>query len=149
MLRRVKAAAPVLVVLLACAGAGCTDRERAEARLLVDRASAIDPRAGVDERRRQVDALERLGLESEGARVVRAQCVTAHRKLLEAEDATARANEVVGQAERGEAPLTSERASEVGRSIQRSNDALVEAADMLPQCQARVAELASRHGLRP
>jgi hypothetical protein len=148
MLPDVRAIPTALLMLVLGSATGCTDRERSEASLLVDRANAIDPYADADERRERVAALEALGLESTEARAVRDACVEAHGKLLEAEDASAQAKEVVAKAERGEATLTAEQAGDVGRTIERSNEALLTASELLPRCQARVAELASRHGLR-
>jgi hypothetical protein len=148
MLARVRIRAALVQVSLLLCVVGCADREASEARLLVSRAGAIDPYADVEDRRARVDALAALALESDGARGVRDTCVEAHRKLLEAEDASARAREALARSERGEAELTPTEAAAVGRTIAQSNAALAEAGEQLPECQARVAELASRHGIR-
>lgn len=127
---------------------GCTDREASEARLLVDRAGGMDPYDDVEDRRARVAELEGLRLETAEAKRVRDVCVAAHRKLLEAEDASAAAREALAKSERGEAELTADQAVEVGRRIERSNEALLEAGEQLPECQAQVAHLASKHRIR-
>lgn len=137
----------VLLLSIALVLGGCTDRDETEARLVIDHVDAIDPYGDVADRRKRVAQLQKLGVETPAVRKVRDACVHAHETLLEAEDLQKRAQKELDAAEAGKAAgkPVSEKAAKIGQTISRSNDALMKASELLPDCQHQVARLASRY----
>lgn len=141
-------------MLLACAllvvVAGCGDRKKAEARMVVDRVRAIDPYSAVAVRGKLVDGLAKLDVQAPDVRKVRDACVHAHRELLEAEGLQSDAKKALDQAQSAKTAgkLTDAQAERIAHTIKRSNEALVEASVLLPKCQAQVAKLASRYEIK-
>ena len=80
---------PILV--LATFALACEPDARNDANLFLDRIAHIDLDDPVEERRRRVSSLATLPVEAEQVRTARDACVDAHRTILEAEEASARA----------------------------------------------------------
>ncbi|MFW5926103.1 MAG: hypothetical protein ACOCV4_08040 [Myxococcota bacterium] len=141
---RMTCAVPLVLVSLA---AGCTDRGETEAQMVVEHVQALDPYAEREDRRRLVEQLEGMDLETQDVAEVRDGCVDAHRRLLAAEDLQQEAKKSLDGVEdaKNGGELTDVQAEDIAESIQRSNEALVEASARLPKCQERVAKLGSKY----
>ena len=133
--------------LLACE----TSPER-EAMLVVEYIDAIDIGAPSEERQTQVDRLHSLRLFSESAIEVRELCVRAHRALLRAEaEQSAVSRSIDALSKRYPAGDAPDRELAPTRSqLAASNEAIVEARALLPECRDRARRLApSRRAPQP
>ncbi|MFW6051238.1 MAG: hypothetical protein ACODAU_08695 [Myxococcota bacterium] len=132
---------------------GCSDRERTEAELLVEAASAVDVRQRGSELQQSIERMEALSLETEAVRAVRDTCVRGYRLLAEAEEKQERVRGQIERAERAKAngekqPLSTGEVRRLGQELGASLDGTREAGERINRCQAEVARLASEHGLR-
>ena len=85
-----------LPILLVVVVTGCPDGEENEARLFLDRYDAVDV-DDLRERRRRVDALRALNIQTEEVRNAQRVCGEMHNSLVEAEEASARARQLLDQ----------------------------------------------------
>lgn len=133
-------AAMILPCALACEARNST---REEARALLERISAVDLRAPLERRQRQVEALATLPLAEPDLIEVRDACGKAHRGLLAAErtQATARAEldrlDAAGQREEAQLAAVARQLAAAARELQAAQAAL-------PTCEAHARELAVR-----
>lgn len=135
-----------VVALLALVGLACGADETNEARLFLDRYEGLDVNVDdLDERRRRVDALDRLAIASERVRSVRETCLAMHSALLEAEVQQAEARRLVTALERS-APesRTEDAVAAVDQALTRSADAATRVRALRPECDEKLADLRAR-----
>lgn len=141
-----RASKRALVASLLVALTACGPDERNEAQLFLDRYEALD--VNVDdlaERRRRVDALERLVLSSERVIGAREACLAMHQALLEAEEQQAEARATLARLERAaESERTPEATAEVDAAITRSMSATAQVRELRPACDEKLADLRAR-----
>jgi hypothetical protein len=135
----------VLVAALVCIACGADETN--EARLFLDRYDGLDVNVDdLDERRRRVEALERLAIASERVRGVRETCLAMHSALLEAEVEQAEARRLVTVLERS-APesRTEDAVAAVDQALTRSADAATRVRALRPECDEKLADLRARY----
>ncbi len=135
-----------VLLCAALASFACGSDETNEARLFLDRYEGLDVNVDdLDERRRRVDALERLAIASERVRGVRETCLAMHSALLEAEVQQAEARRLVTALERA-APesRTEDAVAAVDQALTRSADAATRVRALRPECDEKLADLRAR-----
>lgn len=126
---------PILVVasvlLAASLAGGCSDREKQEAKVVVQRVDALELRGDIEKRRKKVNELDKLELETKAAKQARDGCVKGHRALLDVEE-----NQQIAKDEFG--------TLEGARAMKKANEALGEADELLHRCNDDVSGLKAK-----
>ena len=130
------------VILLPHAACSRTNSERADAQALLERISAVDLRAPLPERARQVAALRGLELHDAALASVRDRCARVHAGLLAAEEEQANARERLGRAEQ-QKPSEAELQA-IAASVAHAAAQLRAAQGELPACEDSTRALALR-----
>lgn len=133
--------------------AGCTDREKVEAEMLVERMEAIDVREGGSSLRERVRELEGLPLQAEPVTVVRDTCVAGYQALIESESKQDEVSRRIAEAEEAKArgednPLSAAEVALLSQALNDSMDGIRKAGERINECESRVARLASKHDLK-
>lgn len=124
------------------------DAVRNDALLFLDRFDGLDIHDPLPSRRPLVDALASMPLASDEVDAVRRRCVEAHRTLLDAEEATARARALLDEASAGrrleDVDLSVQARAEIESSIHASDAALERARHLFERCEDSVRRLRVR-----
>lgn len=128
--------------------AGCGDREENEARIFLDRVERVHIDAPPAARRRQIEALESISIQTESIAQLRETCVEGHTALVEAEEAQASAQQRLDElaGDDPDARIDPAQAREIADAIERSSDAIERARGKLTDCQQGTADLERKHG---
>lgn len=134
------------MILLGALGCSGKKGEREAAISLLERISALDIEAPSEARARQIDALAQLPLRDPELAHVRDQCVMAHQGLLRAEleQDGARAALEVAAKRHGDGGIPPAETQAIAARIKRSNQALAEAQQALPDCDQNSRKLVER-----
>lgn len=136
----------VLLLLLASAGCNGESAAKTEAHDLLQRIQAIEDDTSLEARKKALDALVLLRLESSDNRKARDACHAAHAGLLAAETEQAIAKKALDEAQKGPsgAPLSAQSGKLVADAIERSNRALAAAQKHFPSCETAMQGLIAR-----
>lgn len=127
---------------------GCSDNERNEAQLLVDRLERIEEDSPIAVRQRELASVRRLGLSAEEVVRVRDACVLAHDALLTAEAEQQSARTALERATGAGAELPAADAERIAAAIERSDRAIAQSRELFPACQEGKRSLTLRFGGR-
>jgi len=131
-----------LILLLACGCRGGDSRSQ-QARALLERIAAMDLRAPLDQRARQIERLSGLPLADEQLVKVRDACSAAHAGLLAAEHEQQDVRSKLDQV--GDAGLSQTELSALGSALARAGARLRTAHAALPDCEDKTRELLARY----
>ncbi len=138
----------VLVLAWVVTLSACGDGEGNEARLVIDLLEGLAA-LEVEERRRRVDALGAMPVDSEQVRTVRDRCVAMHDAVLRAEEATAEARAAAALLPTDEdavrTPAIEEARLTVEAALARSEAAIAETGPLQEPCEEALASLRTRY----
>lgn len=138
----------VLVGLVLCLLAlGCEPDPRNDAHLFLDRVQHIDLDDPLEERRRRVESLATLPVSSEVVQSARDACVEAHRAIIEAEQASARARAVLDRYP-DEADIPVNERQDIEQDLRTSNRAMERSRDLFSRCHRMTRDLRVRYQRR-
>lgn len=135
------------LIALAVLALGCEPDPRNDANLFLDRVARIDLDDPAEERERMVASLASLPLTAAEVMDARDVCVEAHRTILEAETATARAREALAE-HPSEAGIPIPERQRIERDIRESNVAIERSRDMFSNCHRLTRDLELRYRSR-
>lgn len=135
------------ILTLAALLVACGPDEQNEARLFLDRIEQLEVDA-LDERRRRIDALANLPLESERVKTVRDLCVPMHEAVWQADDGTQAVRQIADELERLPREERTDRSTEIEAALEQSESAVARVAELREPCAAALAELRARHSPR-
>lgn len=131
------------VALLAC------NTERDEARALLDRVEGVDISIPPAKRMPLLTALESLRLGTEELTQLQQLCAGAHRALIEAEVAQAKARHALDTVEGNQDPAKRlDGIDSIASEIERSTQKLEQAQSTFPECERQTRALALRFPTR-
>lgn len=133
----------LLLLLLAA----CGPDEQNEARLFLDRVEGLEE-PDLATRRRKIDALAAMPLESEHVQRVRDLCVPMHEAVWTADEGTAAVRQIAAELERQPREARPDRSAEIAAALERSETAVGEVDALRDPCLEALGELRARHAPR-
>lgn len=147
LLRSARVRRTCTLIALAVSALGCEPDPRNDANLFLDRVARIDLDDPAEQRTRMVDSLATLPLSATEVMDARDVCVDAHRTILEAETATARARAALADHPSEDGIPVTER-QRIERDIRESNLAIERSRGMFSNCHRLTRDLELRYRSR-